>query len=72
MRYVCGWEEGELLAAREDPNVYVPLVLRQIGCRNYEDAYTDPGSPMSRKTQWNTYVLAQLDNQQKLLLEGLP
>ncbi len=40
--------------------------------RNYEDAYTDPGSPMSRKTHWNTYVLAQLDDQQKLLLEGLP
>lgn len=25
---------------------------------------------MSRKTKWNTYVLAQLDDQQKLLLEG--
>lgn len=43
----------------------------KVGCRNYEDAYTDPGSPMSRKTKWNTYVLAQLDDQQKLLLEGL-
>ena len=39
-------------------------------CRNYEDAYTDPGSPSTRKTKWNTYVLAQLDDQQKLLLEG--
>ena len=38
--------------------------------RNYEDSYTDPGSPVTRRTQYGTYVLVQLDGQQKLLLEG--
>ena len=28
--------------------------------RNYEDAYTDPGSPAKRRTPQGTYVLAQL------------
>ena len=31
--------------------------------RNYEDAYTDPGSPAKRRTQQGTYVLAQLDDE---------
>ena len=41
-------------------------------CRNYEDAYTDPGSPASRRTSLGTYVLAMVDNQKKLLMQGMP
>lgn len=40
--------------------------------RNYEDAYTDPGSPATRKTSRGTYVLALVDGQRKLLLQGAP
>jgi len=40
--------------------------------RNYEDAYTDPGSPAKRRTPQGTYVLAQLadetDSGRRLLL----
>jgi len=28
--------------------------------RNYEDAYTDPGSPATARTPLGTYTLAQL------------
>eukprot|EP00884_Botryococcus_braunii_P016558 jgi/Botrbrau1/3586/Bobra.0078s0038.1 len=38
--------------------------------RNYEDAYTDPGTPATRRTSRGTYVLALLDGQRKLLLQG--
>jgi len=38
--------------------------------RNYEDVYTDPGSPLSRRTRWGTYVLAKLDGKNQLLMEG--
>lgn len=38
--------------------------------RNYEDAYTDPGSPATRRTEIGTYVLAMLDGQKKLLMQG--
>lgn len=38
--------------------------------RNYEDAYTDPGSPASRRTSLGTYVLAMVDGQKKLLMQG--
>ncbi|KAL6776823.1 hypothetical protein ACKKBF_B31065 [Auxenochlorella protothecoides x Auxenochlorella symbiontica] len=38
--------------------------------RNYEDAYTDPGSPALRRTRWSTYVLARLDGARRLLLQG--
>ena len=43
--------------------------------RDYEDAYSDPGSPMSRRTPLGTYVLAILENQggfkgRQLLLTG--
>ena len=37
--------------------------------RNYEDVYSDPGSPLTRRTAWGTYVLAKVDGQRKLLLE---
>ena len=40
--------------------------------RNYEDAYSDPGSPASRRTSLGTYVLAMVDNQKKLLMQGMP
>lgn len=38
--------------------------------RNYEDAYTDPGSPASRRTKLGTSVLAMVDGQKKLLMQG--
>lgn len=38
--------------------------------RMYEDSYTDPGSPMQRRTSMGTYVIAQLDGERKLLLQG--
>eukprot|EP00798_Chlamydomonas_sp_ICE-L_P008109 gene8109-1355_t len=38
--------------------------------RNYEDAYTDPGSPLSRRTKMGTYILAKIDGQRKFLMEG--
>lgn len=37
--------------------------------RNYEDVYSDPGSPLTRRTAWGTYVLAKVDGQRQLLLE---
>ena len=36
----------------------------------YEDAYTDPGSPATRRTQWGTYVLALVEGQRRLLMQG--
>ncbi|GFR47310.1 hypothetical protein Agub_g8997, partial [Astrephomene gubernaculifera] len=33
---------------------------RVIFDRNYEDVYGDPGSPLSRRTQWGTYTLARV------------
>ncbi|MEW5303425.1 MAG: hypothetical protein WDW36_006118 [Sanguina aurantia] len=38
--------------------------------RNYEDVYTDPGSPLSRRTAMGTYILAKLDGERKLLMSG--
>jgi hypothetical protein len=38
--------------------------------RNYEDAYTDPGSPASRRTARGTYVLARLEGTGQLLMQG--
>lgn len=38
--------------------------------RMYEDAYSDPGSPASRRTQWGTYVLALVEGERKLLMQG--
>ena len=38
--------------------------------RNYEDSYTDPGAPALRRTDLGTYVLAQLDGERKLLMQG--
>ncbi len=48
------------------------MMLLLLICRNYEDAYTDPGSPASRRTSLGTYVLAMVDNQKKLLMQGMP
>ncbi|PNW80332.1 hypothetical protein CHLRE_07g313122v5 [Chlamydomonas reinhardtii] len=28
--------------------------------RNYEDVYGDPGSPLTRRTQWGTYAIARI------------
>ncbi|GFH33738.1 uncharacterized protein HaLaN_33149 [Haematococcus lacustris] len=38
-------------------------------CLNYEDVYSDPGAPLSRRTSWGTHILAKLDGQRKLLME---
>ena len=39
----------------------LPVITAQVLFdRNYEDAYTDPGSPAKRRTPQGTYVLAQL------------
>lgn len=38
--------------------------------RNYEDAYSDPGSPASRRTAWGSYILATVDDGRQLLLQG--
>lgn len=38
-----------------------------------EDRYSNPGSPMQRRTKWGSYVLARVstaDGRQKLLLDG--
>ena len=39
--------------------------------RSYEDSYTDPGSPVTRRTAWGTYILARLDGGDQLLMQGL-
>jgi len=36
----------------------------------YEDVYTDPGSPLTRRTRHGTSILAKLDGQRKLLMAG--
>lgn len=38
--------------------------------RNYEDSYTDPGSPMMRRTELGQYVLMEVNGPRKLLLQG--
>ncbi|KAK9828809.1 hypothetical protein WJX72_002171 [[Myrmecia] bisecta] len=38
--------------------------------RNSEDAYTSPGSPASRRTANGSYVLAMVDDERKLLMQG--
>lgn len=38
--------------------------------RNYEDVYSDPGSPATRRTPFGTYVIAKLDGERKLLMQG--
>lgn len=38
--------------------------------RNYEDSYSDPGSPMLRRNGLGRYVLAEINEPRKLLLQG--
>jgi hypothetical protein len=38
--------------------------------RSYEDSYSDPGAPLSRRTRHGTYVLAKVDGGRQLLLSG--
>jgi len=38
--------------------------------RSYEDVYSDPGSPLSRRTSRGTYILAKIDGKRQLLLSG--
>lgn len=35
-----------------------------------QDAYTDPGSPATRRTPWGTYVLALVEGERRLLMQG--
>eukprot|EP00850_Spirogloea_muscicola_P015508 SM000119S25651 [mRNA] locus=s119:274744:280961:+ [translate_table: standard] len=53
------------------PNNSVPPKV--LFDRSYEDSYSDPGSPMLRRTKWGSYVLARIataDGKRKLLLDG--
>ncbi|KAK9835947.1 hypothetical protein WJX81_000393 [Elliptochloris bilobata] len=43
---------------------------RLVWDRDYEDAYSDPGSPIARRTALGTYVLAQVEGSGELLLQG--
>ena len=38
--------------------------------RDYEDAYSDPGSPAVRRTHRSTYVIARLEGTGQLILQG--
>ena len=43
---------------------------RIIFDRNYEDSYSDPGSPVLRRTKLGRYVLAEVDIPYQILLQG--
>ncbi|KAF8067166.1 hypothetical protein HT031_002213 [Scenedesmus sp. PABB004] len=38
--------------------------------RSFEDVYSDPGAPLTRRTAAGTYVLAKVDGARRLLLSG--
>lgn len=38
--------------------------------RDYEDAYSDPGSPAMRRTHRSTYVIARLEGTGQLIMQG--
>lgn len=40
--------------------------------RDYEDAYSDPGSPALRRTHRSTYVIARLEGTGQLIMQGGP
>ena len=40
--------------------------------RDYEDAYSDPGSPALRRTSRSTYVIARLEGSGQLIMQGVP
>lgn len=40
--------------------------------RDYEDAYSDPGSPALRRTSRSTYVIARLEGTGQLIMQGVP
>ena len=51
----------------DSPNVtpdrpFCPLAALAMRC-------SDPGSPLTRRTHWGTYVLARVDGENKLLME---
>lgn len=39
--------------------------------RDYEDAYSDPGSPALRRTSRSTYVIARLEGTGQLIMQGV-
>ena len=53
--------------ATADNNAPPPELLFD---RNYEDSYTDPGSPLLRRTALGQYVLAEIDGPRKLMMQG--
>lgn len=44
--------------------------MQVLSDRNFEDAYSDPGSPVTRRTPQGSFVLAMVDDQKKLLMQG--
>lgn len=38
--------------------------------RSFEDVYSDPGSPLTRRTSSGTYILAKVDGKRELLMSG--
>ena len=38
--------------------------------RDYEDAYSDPGSPCLRRTHRSTYVIARVEGTGQLIMQG--
>jgi len=65
-------EAGADASSPSPPPGAAPLALtkRLLFDRNYEDAYGDPGSPLSRRTSLGTYVLARLGGRRRLLMTG--
>ncbi len=38
--------------------------------RSFEDVYSDPGSPLARRTSAGTYILANIEGKRQLLMAG--
>lgn len=72
--YESEWKTRRSITWIFSPDVKDPVSSQRILFdRNYEDSYTDPGSPASRRTERGTYVLAQVagpGNSKRLLMQG--
>lgn len=67
--YQSWWNDRRAITsvfAPDDPD-QTPKVLFD---RSYEDVYNDPGQPVARRTSRGTYVLAKINGERKLLLDG--
>ena len=77
---MIGWDSACILKMRIPCTCYASRCIHFTGqvanfwcfcaCRNYEDAYSDPGSPVTRRTPQGSFVLAMVDDQKKLLMQG--